>query len=92
MSRLTHSTICPDLETWEGTERVYHRDLANIDDPLFLWGEELVIRNRLARLVYHGSKGQLIHVTDGILTYERDWYDERLTKLQARRRASGAAA
>lgn len=95
MSRLPHphSTVCPDLGTMEGDERFHHRDLAKNDDPLLLWGEELVIRNRLAQLVYGRSKGQLIQVADDLLIHERQWYQERLTKLHlARRRASGVAA
>lgn len=83
---------CPDVRTEEGLDRFFHRDLRRLD-PLRVWGEELAIRRRLAELVYSRRRGDLIHVTDGVLVYEVAWYVERLDRLHAvRRYPRGVAA
>ena len=84
--KLTQTAVCPDVSTLEGERRFYHHDLQGADDAFALWGEETAIRSRLADLAYEGNAGELLHVVQGVPIYEREWYAERLPRLQRARR------
>lgn len=85
MPKCTGLSTCPSLDTLEGCERFYHRDLAAMD-RLQLWAEEDSVRSRLAALLFAGQTGELLWVEGAVLVYECDWYSGRLAQIAHVRR------